>query len=128
MKQLSVSTRRTLALLLAGFAAGCANGLLGAGGGIIIVLAVSRLLSKRLQRKNDAFCIALCVMLPISALSFLIYALRGHISTDGFGIFILPAIAGGILGGFLLGRLGSSLVKKLFAALMVISGILLIVR
>ena len=128
MKQISVSTRRTLALLLAGFAAGCANGLLGAGGGIIIVLAVSRLLSKRLQRKNDAFCIALCVMLPISALSFFIYALRGHISTDGFGIFILPAIAGGILGGFLLGHLGSSLVKKLFAALMVISGILLIVR
>ena len=128
MKQIARPTARTLYLLLAGFAAGCANGLLGAGGGIIIVLAVTKLMSARLAHKNDAFSIALCVMLPISALSCIIYTFRGHMSTDGFGVFILPAITGGILGGFLLGKLGSTFVKKLFAALMVISGILLIVR
>ena len=71
---------------------------------------------------------ALCVMLPISVLSCFIYYARGHMSLDGIGIFIIPAVLGGVLGGFMLGRLKADIVKKLFAVLTVISGMILVVR
>ncbi len=115
-------------LALAGLIAGVVNGLLGAGGGIIVVFAVSRLLSDKLAGKNDVFSMALCVMLPVSLLSCAIYAFRGHMSMEGFGVFLIPAVVGGAVGGLLLGRLRAAFMRRLFATLVVVSGILLIVR
>ena len=115
-------------LLLGGVIAGFANGLLGAGGGIIIVVIFSRLLSAQTEDKNDIFANALCVMLPLSLLSYAIYWSRGHIGTEGFGVFIIPALLGGALGGLLLGKLKAVFVRRLFASLVIISGILLAVR
>ena len=117
-----------LKLLLVGIAAGTLNGLLGAGGGIIIVYAVTRLKLCTEGDKNGAFSTALCVMLPVSIVSCLIYILRGHISLQGFGVFVLPAVIGGALGGILLGRIKPDILKKAFAGLIVISGIILIMR
>lgn len=128
MKNLSPLPSRAILLALTGFCAGCVNGLLGAGGGIIVVLAVSRIMSDTLKSKNDAFTVALCVMLPISLVSCLIYSLRKSMSADGFGVFLLPALVGGAIGGALLGKIKASAVKKLFSALVVLSGILMIVR
>lgn len=115
-------------LALAGLCAGVVNGLLGAGGGIVVVFAIAKLLPEIASDKNGAFATALCVMLPTSVLSTIIYSSRGHMSLDGFGIFILPAVIGGAVGGFLLGKLGSSILNRLFAALIVVSGIILIIR
>lgn len=114
----------------AGLLAGFANGLLGAGGGIIAVFAFSHFFkeSKEGYERRDLYANALCVMLPISAVSCVRYALAGHLVTDGFGVFVLPAVAGGIVGGLLLGRLRASLLKKLFGILVVYSGVLLILR
>ena len=115
-------------LILIGALAGLVNGLLGAGGGIITVFGIGKILGETLKEKNDIFATALCVMLPVSAVSCIIYAAKGHIRTEGFGVFVIPAIVGGAVGGFLLGRLDSLAVKKIFAVLVVISGILLIIR
>lgn len=111
----------------AGLLAGFANGLLGAGGGIIAVFAFSAFLGEGYERR-DLYANALCVMLPISAISCIRYAIAGHLVTDGFGVFALPAVLGGIVGGYLLGRLRASLLKKLFGILVVYSGVLLIIR
>ena len=115
-------------LMLIGLTAGVANGLLGAGGGTVIVFGIARVLGDSLKDGNDVFATALCVMLPVSAVSCIIYALRGHIDTQGFGVFALPALIGGTVGGLLLGKVKADWVKKLFAVLVIISGILLIVR
>ena len=115
-------------LSLCGLLAGTVNGLLGAGGGIIIIFALNKILGDKSLDKNGAFTAALCIMLPISVLSVFIYSSRGHVSMEGFGIFIIPALLGGAVGGLLLGRLKTTLVKKLFAGLIIVSGILLIVR
>ena len=117
-----------LKLILIGFAAGVANGLLGAGGGTVIVFGIAKVLGDSLRDGNDVFATALCVMLPVSAVSCIIYILRGHISTQGFGAFAIPALIGGAVGGLLLGKVKESWVKRLFAVLVVISGILLIIR
>lgn len=115
-------------LIFIGLAAGFANGLLGAGGGTIIVFGIASVLGESMKNGNDVFATALCVMLPVSAVSCVFYALRGHINTEGFGYFALPAIIGGAVGGLLLGKVKAGWVKKLFAVLVVISGILLIIR
>ncbi len=125
--QIMQKSKMPLALLGVGLLSGFLNGLLGAGGGIIVVLAVNKLFNVG-EDKNAAFATALCVMLPVSLLSAAMYAARGSMNMTGFGVFIIPAILGGALGGFLLGKLRAVFVKRLFAALVVVSGILLIVR
>ena len=128
MKTVSCKKGMLWRLLLLGAGAGFVNGFLGAGGGIIVVLGISRLLSGELTQKNDVFATALCVMLPISLLSCFMYALGGSFGTEGFGVFVLPAMAGGVVGGLLLGRLKSTFMRRAFSALIIVSGIILIVR
>lgn len=119
---------RLFGILLMGVLAGLVNGLLGAGGGILIVYAMAFILKDTEPDPRDLYANALCVMLPVSAFSCLRYALAGNLSTEGFAVYTLPAIIGGLVGGFLLGKLRASAVKKLFAALVIYSGIFLILR
>ncbi len=128
MRERKIHCGNAVKLSLYGLLAGFVNGFLGAGGGIVVVLAISRMFKGAVNDKNTAFATALCVMLPLSGVSAIIYALRGNISFEGFGIFAIPALIGGAIGGILLGKLKADFVKKLFSALVVISGILLIVR
>ena len=115
-------------LVLTGLFAGLVNGLLGAGGGIVVVFALSALLRGEIEDSRDLYANALCVMVPISIVSCVRYATGGNLVTEGFGVYALPAVAGGILGGILLGRLRASYLKKLFGALVIWSGVLLIIR
>ena len=116
-----------LYLCAAGLLAGFVNGLLGAGGGIPVVFALSGLFGEECDRR-ELYANALCVMLPISAVSCLRYALAGNLQTEGFGVYVLPAILGGVAGGILLGRFRGAWLSVLFGALVIVSGILLIVR
>ena len=77
---------------------------------------------------RDLYANALCVMLPISVLSCVRYAMSGNLRLDGFTRFAVPALIGGVVGGFLLGRLRVGALKALFAALVIYSGIVLVVR
>ena len=127
MKKINSSV---LFLALGGLAAGFINGMLGAGGGIIIVYLLSFLLKRSdlSLDSRDVFANALCVMLPVSVLSCAIYFFKGSTKLSGFGSFIIPAVLGGIAGGFLLDRIKVGALKKLFALLVIVSGALLIVK
>lgn len=118
----------SLFIPLAGFVAGAVNGMLGAGGGIIIIYSLARLLGENIPDRRDIYANALCVMLPISVVSSIIYAVRGSMRIDGFGAYVLPAVIGGVIGGYLLGKLNADFLKKLFAALVVYSGVMLIIK
>ena len=114
-------------LIICGVVSGFINGLLGAGGGIIIVFILSKFM-KNDASPRDIFANALCVMLPVSAVSCIIYSLRGQISFEGFPSLIIPAVAGGILGGLLLCKIKTNILKTLFAILVVISGVILVLK
>ena len=115
-------------LILGGIAAGFVNGLLGAGGGIIVIYVLTRLYGEDIMKKNAVFGNALCVMLPISVLTCALYASRGSMRPEGVGVFAIPALLGGLLGGVLLGKLDTAFLKKSFAGLVIISGIIMMVR
>ena len=125
----SGSGKKLLLLSLGGILAGFCNGLLGAGGGIILVLFLSRLAGGDSESRRSVYANALCVMLPLSLLTFSRYAGSGEVSHIPITAeFALGAVAGGLLGGALLGRLGGKAADRLFALLTLISGILMITR
>ena len=123
---------RVAVLAAGGLLAGFCNGLLGAGGGIILVLTFGALLRRDSEAQRSVYANALCVMLPLSLFTLISYGKKGvfasGLSTDLETVYLLGAAAGGVIGGILLGRLGGKALGRLFAILTLISGILMIVR
>ncbi len=113
----------TIRLLIIGTLAGFANGLLGAGGGILIVFGMTPLLASDPQGQRDVFANALAVMMPVSIVSVVSYLLAGRFDGAPFSLYLLPAVAGGLVGGFLLDRLKLPWIKRLFAAIVIWSGL-----
>ena len=122
-----------LPLLTVGLSAGFINGLLGAGGGIILVLLLPRISKKHAlsdtygMENRDWYATALSVMLPATVISGTIYFLRGGVTDLQTAWWLMiPAAAGGFAGALLLGRIDGTLLKRLFAALVIFSGIRMI--
>lgn len=120
---------------LTGFGAGLLNGLLGAAGGILLVVALPRLTPPpslyppthplgKYHDRRDILATGMTVMLPVSAISGAFYWLGGiRPSPTLLLALILPAAAGGVLGAKLLTRIPNHMLKKIFAAVVVIAGI-----
>ena len=66
-------------------------------------------------------------MLPLSALSVIQYFARGHLEEARVELLLLPAVAGGAAGAFLLRVLTPGVLARIFAFVVLLSGILLIV-
>lgn len=107
--------------IVCGAATGAANGLFGGGGGMIAV----PLLRARAGRKA-AHATAIAVILPVSLLSFLLYAFRGFFD---FSV-ALPVAIGGFAGGFAGAKLLCVLPEKavfyVFTGLQLIAGLWLV--
>lgn len=111
-------------------AAGVVNGLLGAGGGIIILYLIRAQNRKRQADgitgdggERDSFATVVAVMLPVSLVSALSYASRGNIDLAQMAPLAIPAMAGGTLGAYLTDRLPVAAVRAAFALLVIFSGI-----
>ena len=121
--------RARLAFLMAcGFAAGLLGGLLGAGGGIILVFAISRLCRTSLPDNRDVYANALVVTLALATTSAALYIAGGNAPPAELSSLVLPAAAGGLAGGLLLGRISSESIKLVFAVILVLSGVAMILR
>lgn len=125
------SKKKLMMLVLLGAAAGFINGLLGAGGGIILVWGFSlRNPDDSPEGVRNTFASTLAAILPITALSAFLYSLgeSGTPSISELSPLILPAIAGGAIGAFLLHRINTTFLKKIFALLILYSGISMVLR
>lgn len=97
-----------------GFCAGIANGLLGAGGGMVIVPMLKR---SGLSTVNS-HATSVAVILPICVLSAGLYLYRGSV-TIGQALPYLPwMLAGSIIGAWALPKLNHIVLRRLFGALM----------
>lgn len=101
-----------------GLITGIINGLFGAGGGMILVPALCR--RGLSQHKSQAT--ALCVILPLSALSLISYFFAGNISRASF-LVVLGAAPGGLAGAWLMGKLSEKWLGRIFALLMLFAGL-----
>lgn len=128
----SASKNSKFLLVLGGLGAGFLNGLLGAGGGILLVWVLGRILADSTRKSSElhreVFANALATMLPISAVSAVTYALRGNLSISGASSYVFPAVFGGLFGAWLLDHLHAGTLRLIFSILMILSGILIILR
>ena len=120
LTKISTKTRFFLLGLLA-FGAGCVNGLLGTGGGIVLMFALSLVPATGENAARDRFATVIAVILPLSLISALSYG--KSIDLTAAAPYIIPGIIGGVLGALLLDKLSVGIVKKLFAAMVIWAGI-----
>ena len=119
-------------LVAGGLAAGFMNGRLGAGGGILVVWILGWILRPEdcgtAFDRRDVFASALAAMLPVTAVSAISYAVQGSLVLKGAERFIIPAVIGGVGGAFLLDRLKTETVRKIFTVIVIYSGIAMLIR
>ena len=115
-------------LAAAGLSAGLANGLLGAGGGIIMTFALEAVMSEEEMPRRDIFANVIAATLPISVFSTVLYGIRGNLETENFGVFVIPAVIGGIIGAYLLSRISTLHLKRIFSILVIWSGIYMVLK
>ncbi len=87
-----------LLLALAGAAAGAVNGLLGAGGGMVLVPILGK--SKTL-REQEVFPASVAIIFPICIVSLFVSGLKGSIPWQQALPYLLGSLPGGILAGLL---------------------------
>ena len=117
--------REWILLALGAIGAGFLNGLLGAGGGIVLYFVLGALYGR--GAKENLVLSSTAVMF-FCLISLFFYkgnaALTVH---DILGVGI-PAAAGGLVGALLLRKIPAHTMKKIFSAVIILGGILMLVR
>lgn len=127
MKSLETKKNTTPIFLVAALSGFC-NALLGAGGGILLTLAMGIILPHRFEDRKQLLVTTQAAMIPGCMVSCLIYAADGMLDTTNFAIFAIPAILGGALGSILLNRAKPRWINNIFSALVIWSGFRMVVR
>lgn len=113
-----MSTGLIIAILLTGLAAGFISSMLGIGGGVIIVPALVFFLAVD-QKTAQGTSLAL-LSLPVAFISAYNYHKAGYTDWKIAALMVIPFIVGGYLGSKLVVGLDMTIVKKLFAVLMIV--------
>ena len=108
-------------LVSGGLCAGFINGLLGTGGGIIIIFILGKINAE--NDPKDNFASAIAAILPMSVISAGFYLKNESFMLNDIFPYILPAVIGGFAGAFLLCRIKTAFLKKLFACIVIYAGI-----
>ncbi len=114
-----------LRLMLSGGGAGLINGLLGAGGGMVLVPALLWICK---MESRSACATSVAVITPFSLVSAAVYLLRGNVFPGDALWYCIGGGIGGLLGGWLLGKLPTTWLLRLFGGLMVLAGIRQLIR
>ena len=106
-----------------GAAAGLINGLMGAGGGMVLVPLLVRWCG--LEDKH-AFATAISIILPLSIVSIVVYAMKAPLPFADAWPYLAGGLAGGLLGGLLFRKMSANLLHKLLGAFILWGGIQLL--
>lgn len=110
---------RPVFLYLLCLLAGAVNGFFGMGAGMILVLGLSRF---HRGSQEEIMAISTLCVLSFSLLTTILYFAVGHVKPEAALPLLLPSLLGGALGATLLGRISPSLLRAVFALLLLISG------
>jgi len=111
-------------ILIGGTIGGFINGLLGAGGGIILLWVLARLNpEKGGNAVRDNFAAVVLTVLILSCASAVTYSAKNGIDTKSLLTLAVPGMAGGVLGAYLTDRLNTDILKLVFSILIIIAGV-----
>lgn len=106
--------------LMIGTCAGAANGFFGAGGGLFLVPLFTGWLG---MEQKQALVTSVAVIVPLSAVSVLVYLRNGGIPLAFSAPYLLGGAIGGLLSGLLFSHVSATLLRKAFALLLFWGGI-----
>ncbi len=110
-------------LIISGALIGLINGIFGGGGGMIAVPLMVKFLG---YDNKTAHATAIAVILPVSLFTAIVYLFSGAFSVS-IGLWTTAGVVGGgVVGAILLKKLNASSVGKIFALVMLLSGIKLL--
>ena len=107
-----------------GFLAGAANGMFGAGGGLIVVPILKKLGFERKEAHSNA----VAVILPVTAVSAALYLLKGNVELPDALPFLPAGLIGALLGTWVIGRISPLWLKRIFGGFMVYAGVRLLLK
>lgn len=121
-------------MMLGGILAGIINGFLGTGGGILLLFLLERIYKGKKAKnqkqgrqkydEKDVFASVLPVTCALSAVSVVMYIIKGKINFSFDSLIYLPsAIVGGLCGAFLLNKIKVKWLKNIFSVLVVYAGL-----
>ncbi len=116
--------KQNLIISTIGIAIGMVNGILGAGGGMLAV----PLLKKVGFTQKECHTNAIAVILPITVISAIIYLFKDYVTIKEAFIYMPTGLIGAIAGTYLLKKISSVWLKRIFSALMIYAGIRLLLR
>jgi uncharacterized membrane protein YfcA len=112
-----MSTQTVILVILVGLAAGALSGLVGIGGGIIIVPALVYILG---FSQHQAMGTSLGILLlPAGILAVMNYYKKGYIDVKVVIILFIGFLIGGYFGSKISLGLGESILKKVFAFVLI---------
>lgn len=104
--------------VLAGLAAGVVNGLFGGAGGMVLIPLLQWLVK---PERDELFPTSVCVMLPVCAASLLLSA--QPLPWGDALPYLLGAIPGGLLAGWLGKRIPAKWLHRVFGAMILWGGV-----
>lgn len=108
--------------IILGVLCGFANGLFGAGGGLVAVPALE---STGLEpKKSHATSVA--VIFSLSILTSILYAINDRLVFDDAFSYIPWGILGAVLGSAILKKINNSLLRRIFGGIMIVASIRLL--
>ncbi|MEG6586434.1 sulfite exporter TauE/SafE family protein [Dendrosporobacter sp. 1207_IL3150] len=107
-------------LLFIGLSAGILSGLLGVGGGIILVPAMTHFLN---LTQHKAHATSLAIIVPTALISSIIYGLHGNIQLREAVYLAIGSSAGAMLGAKLMTKISANQLKLVFGLLLITIGI-----
>ena len=106
--------------VVSGVLAGAVNGLFGGGGGMVLVPLLRRWCGLE-ERRAFATCVA--VILPLCLVSAVVYVLRRGVDLTLAAPYLLGGLIGGFLGGRLFPEVSANWLRYLFAAFLLYGGV-----
>ena len=103
-----------------GALAGAANGFFGAGGGLFLVPLLAGWCGMEQRR---AFATSVAVILPLSAVSAVIYWLRGGLALAAAWPYLAGGVIGGVIAGRVFGKVKMDWLRRAFGLLILYGGV-----
>lgn len=111
-------------LIITGLVIGFVNGFLGAGGGMLLVPALTLLLGLESKKIHAT---AVFVIVPICMISGIVYVIKGVFDINVFLPVVVGSVIGGVAGTFLLKKLSNEIISLIFWGLMVFAGVWIVI-
>lgn len=110
---------------IVGLTVGFVNGFMGAGGGMILVPLLTLLFGMNTRVTHST---AVFVILPISVISGITYMIKGLVDYKILLPVSIGTLIGGIVGTFLLKKLNANWINYIFYAVMIGTGVWILVK